>query len=196
MDRYSLIETAREKYEQQKEKVAHDAYIEDLMFENFVREVTCLSESSKYDYFVDLFKKARPQIELKNKKDREDYELLSSILLEDFFDNNKNFKLVEIITGGYDACYYRFEFQYYDATCFVQIPIYKNIDKSNIGFANYGKFCFGVYKAPYCSDVLKTSYQVSEIADYIKGYCKMTEVLDDVKKIKLQGILDFTRSEE
>lgn len=168
--KYDLIEDTKTKYELQKKKVEHEKYIEDLMFHDLVVKISSLTTVSRYDYFINIFSKARSQIGLKTKKEREDLDLLTGFLLEDFFDNNKDFKLTGISTGGYDACYYRFDFKYKDANIFIQIPIYKHIDTSNIEFASYGKFCFGIYKSSCFYSVLKSSYRISEVAEFIKEY--------------------------
>lgn len=162
------IENVRAKFELQKEKVKHEQYIEDLMFRDFITKVTI--RTSRYDFISDAFKNAQSQIGLKNKKERGDLEILTSFLLEDFFGNNKDFKLTKIIAGGYDSCYYMVDFQYNDVNLYIKIPIYKRIDASNIEFASYGKFGFGIHKSSCYSEILKTSYRISEVAEFIKEY--------------------------
>ena len=95
--------------------------------------------------------------------------------MEDFLNNDKNFKLTKIISGGYEGYYWRFEFAAYGKTVYIEIPVMSRLTPENIEYAHYGMFVFGVYESNCCYRLLKGTYEMKELAAFIKEYFEKTE---------------------
>lgn len=103
------IEYVKGMYEAQIHKVKQEEYMKDLLFADYVRKVR--SNRSRYDYIEAVIKEAQNQIDKKKKKEREQLFVLENFIREDFFDNDKSFKIVKIIQGGYEGYYWNVELE-------------------------------------------------------------------------------------
>ena len=161
------ITYAKALYEAQVQKVKKEEYIKKLLLEDYVDHIR--QHKSRYDY-VNIFGKAQDEVGKRLKKDRPHYETVKQFLMDDFLNNDKTFKLIKIISGGYEGYYWRFEFTGYGKTSFIEIPVMSRLTSDNIEYANHGMFVFGVYDSESCYRVLKKSYSIKEISEFIKDY--------------------------
>ena len=166
------IDRAKELYDEQVDKTHKATYIMNVLRRNYVEEIR--KHTSRYDYLGKIFSESQNEIGNRLKKDRPNFETLQSFIREDFFNNDKKFKLVEIVSLGYATYGWRLDFDGYGVKCFVEIPMVNNITTENIDHATYGMFTFGVYYEEEYSSIstLKASYRIEEIAEFIKEYFK------------------------
>lgn len=169
-DPISEIENVKNMYYVQVQKVKQEKYIENLLFADYVRKVK--TNLSRYDHIKDMFSVAQEQIDKKGKKEKEQLKTIESFIKKDFLNNDNNFKLVNIVRGGFMAYYYDAELEGYGLTFRISIPMMNNIDVHNFDFANKGMFAFNVKESEYCWSVKETSYKIEDIAAYIKEYFK------------------------
>ena len=166
------IEYSKNLYNIQKKKVEQEQYIEKLLFIDYVDRVK--ANKSRYDY-VDIFPEAQKEVGKKLKKERFHLETVKSFIAEDFLNNDKSFKLTDIISGGWECYYWAIHFEGYGKKFYIQIPIMKNIEVNNFEYANYGKFAFVIKESEYYCNVLKSSYKIEEIAQFIKEYFELNK---------------------
>ena len=172
------IEYVRGMYEAQVHKVKQEEYMKDLLFADFVRKVK--RNKSRYDYISDnTFKEAQSQIGKKTKKERGKLEVLKGFIMEDFLNNNKNFKLTEIISGGYESYVWHINFEYFGNTIQITIPMMDSITVENIKYAYNGMFAFSIKEGSCCWSVKKMSYKIEDVAEYIKEYFQLGNVNED-----------------
>lgn len=167
------IEYVKGMYEAQVHKVKQEEYMKDLLFADFVRKVK--SHKSRYDLMENIFKEAQSQIGKKKKKERAQLEVIKSFIMEDFLNDNKNFKLTEIVSVGYEGYVWRIEFEYFSHIIQITIPIMDNINVQNIKYAYDGMFAFSVKEGSCRWSVKKKSYKIEDIAEYIKEYFNLCE---------------------
>lgn len=160
------INYAKRLYDLQKEKVIAEQYIENLLLEDYVRKIK--QNISRYDY-VD-FNSAQKEVSEKAKSKRKNVEMLKHMMLDDFLNNDENFKLTHIMSCGYDNYAWAIEFEGYGKIFRIDIPIMKNLSAENIGYAKNGMFAFTIKDTQSSWAVLKRSYKIKDIADYIKNY--------------------------
>ena len=171
------IEYVKGLYEAQVHKVKQEEYMKDLLFADYVRKVRC--HQSRYDYIEGVFKEAQNQIGKKKKKEREQLSILESFIIEDFFSNDKSFKITKIISGGYESYYWNVELEGYGQTLYIIIPNMNNINIKNFEHAYNGMFSFGVKEDNYYWVVKEKSYKIEDIAKYIKEYFELDKVNND-----------------
>lgn len=171
-DTISEIENVKNMYYAQVQKVKQEKYIENLLFADYVRKVK--ANFSRYDYIKDMFSVAQEQIDKKGKKEKEQLKTIESFIKKDFLNNDNNFKLINIIRGGFEAYCWDVEFEGYGLTFRISIPMMNNIDVRNFDSANKGMFTFAVKESEYCWSVKEMSYKIEDIGLYIKGYFKDT----------------------
>ena len=170
------IEYVKGMYEAQVSKVKQEEYMKDLLFLDYVRKVR--SHKSRYDYIENVFKEAQGQVGKKKKKEREQLSVLEEFIRDDFFNNNKSFKITRIISGGYEGYYWGIELEGYGQTVEIIIPNMNNISTKNFEHAYKGMFAFSL-KDTCCYSVKKMSYKIEDIAEYIKEYFDLHEVNED-----------------
>ena len=170
------IEYVRGMYESQVHKVKQEEYMKDLLFADYVRKVR--SHQSRYNYIRNIFEDARNQIGKKKKKEREQLLILEEFIRDDFFNGNNSFKIVKIISGGYDNYYWRVELEGFGQTVEITIPNMNNINTKNFEHAYKGMFVFSVKDTCY-SSVKKMSYKIEDISEYIKEYFDLGKVNED-----------------
>ena len=161
------IDYAKWLYEEQVKRVEREKYIEALLLEDYVNQIK--GHYTRYDV-ITIFSAAQKEIGKKLKKERPHLETIKTFLLEDFFYNDKNFKLQRIISCGYEGYAWKIEFTGYGKTVFIEIPVKKNLTPENVHYANDGMFAFGVYEGEYYMSVLKKSYDIKAMADYIQEW--------------------------
>lgn len=161
------IAYARELYYAQVKKAEKEEYIKNVLLEDYVNHVR--EHISRYD-LLNIIGAAQKEIDKRLKKERPHLETVKRFLMEDFLNNDKNFKLTKIISGGYEGYYWRFEFTAYGKTVYIEIPVMNRLTKDNIVHANYGMFAFGVYESDHCYRMLKGTYEMKELAAFIKDW--------------------------
>lgn len=171
------IEYVKSMYDAQVNKVKQEEYMRDLLFADYVRKVKC--HKSRYDYIENVFKEAQSQVGKKKKKEREQLSVIEQFVRDDFFNNNPNFKIVNIISGGYENYYWNVEFEYCGNTVCISIPNTNNITTKNIMYAHNGMFAFEIKESEHCWSVKKMSYKIEDVAEYIKEYFQLDKVNED-----------------
>ena len=164
------IEYVKGLYDLQKEKVKNEKYIEELLLRDYVR--TIRTNVSRYDY-INIFKDAKNELKEKAKSKRKNIEMLRSFMLDDFLNDDDNFKITDIMSCGYENYAWSIEFEGYDKTFRIDIPIMNNLTSKNIEYANHGMFAFTIKTGNSSWSVLKRSYKIKDIADYIKEYFQL-----------------------
>lgn len=166
------IEYVKGLYNIQKEKVKNEKYIENLLLEDYVRAIK--KNVSRYD-LINLFSDAQNELKEKTKSKRKNLEALKEFMMEDFFNNDNNFKLTDIMACGYEDYAWAIIFEGYDKTFRIDIPMMKNLSVTNIEYASHGMFAFIIKDGESSWKVLKRSYKIKDIADYIKNYFEWTD---------------------
>lgn len=164
------IEYVRDMYEAQLTKIKQEEYVKDLLFADFVRKVT--NNKSRYDFMEGIFREAMYQCDKKKKSERSQLTTIEDFVREDFFNNDKNFKITEIISGGFENYNWHIGLEGYGQIICICIPNMNSITTENIEYAYDGMFVFAVRESSVCSVVKKRSYKIEEIAEYIKEYFK------------------------
>lgn len=163
------INYVKSEYDLQKYKVKREQYIEKLLLEDYVR--TIKSYTSRYDVFeLEVFKKAQNQKNEKLKADRPEFEMIKGLIVSDFLNGDKKFKLTNIMSCGMESYAWDFEFKGYDKTIYIEIPYRKKLTTDNIEYANHGMFSFLVRTGESSRDVIKRSHKMEDIAEVIKEY--------------------------
>lgn len=165
------IEYVKSLYDLQREKVENEQYIENLLLKDYVRQIR--QNISRYDY-VD-FNSAQKEVGEKVKSKRKNVECLQNLMRSDFLNDDDNFKLTHIMSCGYDNYAWAIEFEGYGKFFRIDIPIMKNLTPKNIDYASNGMFTFMIKDSKSSWSVLKRSYKIKDIADYIKNYFAWTD---------------------
>lgn len=164
------IEYSRSLYDAQKKKVEYEKHIEKLLLVDYVDRIK--ANTSQYDY-VNIFHDAQKEVGKKLKKEREHLEILKKFVMKDFLNNDKNFKLTGILSGGYECYYWSIHFKGYGKTFHIQIPIMRNINVKNFEYANYGRFAFVLEEDECYLRTLKSSYKIEDIAQFVREYFEL-----------------------
>jgi hypothetical protein len=171
------IEYVKGLYDAQAYKVKQEEYVKNLMFADYVKRVK--NHRSRYDYIQNVFKEAQGQIGKKKKKEREQLSVLEDFIRSDFLNNDKSFKIVGMMSGGYESYYWNVEFEGYGQTFYISIPMMDNINTKNIGSAHDGMFAFIVRESSCATYLKKKSYKIEDVAEYIKSYFGLDKVNED-----------------
>lgn len=171
------IEYVKGLYDAQVNKVKQEEYMKDLLFADYVRKVKC--HKSRYDYIENVFKEAQGQVGKKKKKEREQLSVIEQFVRDDFFNNNSNFKIVNIISGGYEGYYWNVEFEYCVHKICISIPNTNQITTKNIMYAHNGMFAFEIKESEHCWSVKKMSYKIEDVAEFIKEYFGLNNLHED-----------------
>lgn len=171
------IEYAKKLYDAQVEKVKQETYIRNLLKNNYVRQIKY--NISRYDIVMDIFKKAHGQVNEKLKKNRKELDTIDGFIKDDFLNNDYNFKLKEVICCGYENYAWAVQFEGYGQTFKIVIPMKNNLDVGNIESAYNGMFAFSVETSKSCWSLLKTSYKIEDVANFIKEYFQLDKVNED-----------------
>lgn len=164
------IQYAKQLLDEQEEVVKKEEYVKNLLKEDYVNTVR--SFKTRYDY-VEIFKDAHHQIGKKLKKERPQLETLKSYIMEDFLNNDKAFKLTDIISCGYEGYAWHIEFEGYGKKFYIAIPIKKKLYPENIVHANNGMFAFILRESDSYMKVLEQSYKIEDISNFIKEYFEL-----------------------
>lgn len=176
-DPIAKIEYSKGLYNDQVHKVEKEEYIKNLLFADYVGKVK--RHQSRYDFIENVIKEAQSQVGKKKKKEREQLSVLENFIREDFFNGDNSFKITNIISGGYESCYYSVELEGYGQTVIISIPMMNNINVQNFEHAYKGMFAFSVKESQYCQSIKKMSYKIEDVAEYIKEYFELGKVNND-----------------
>ena len=176
-DPIAKIEYSKGLYNDQVHKVEKEEYIKNLLFADYVGKVK--RHQSRYDFIENVIKEAQSQVGKKKKKEREQLAVLENFIREDFFNGDNSFKITDIISGGYESCYYSVELEGYGQTVIISIPMMSNINVQNFEHAYKGMFAFSVKESQYCQSIKKMSYKIEDVAEYIKEYFELGKVNND-----------------
>lgn len=164
------VSYVKDLYKNQKNKVKQEQYIEKLLFEDYINSIKSIT--SRYDCLDDVFPKAQEEFGNRLKKERPNYECIKTNIMFDFLSNDKNFKMKEIMSCGYDRYGWEVVFEGYKKICRIFIPIRKKLTTDNIHYAHDGMFSFAIEESKHFWKVLKESYKTKDIEDFIKEYFK------------------------
>lgn len=176
------IAYAKELYDAQVRETEKAEYIKKVLLQDYVNQIR--QHMSRYDYFGEHIRKAQKEVGERLKKDRPHLETIKRFLMDDFLNNDKTFKLVKIISGGYEGYYWRFEFTGYGKTIYIEVPVMARLTPENVHHANYGMFAFGVYESEYCYHMVKGTYEMKELAATIKEWVERERKKGSVEKRK------------
>lgn len=161
------INYAKNLYDMQVFKVKTEQHIEKLLLEDYIR--TIKSYITRYDA-LNIFQDAQNQMNNKLKKDRPQFEMVKSIVMSDFLNNDKNFKITTIRSLGMESYAWSIEFEGYGTTFTIEIPNKKKITTENYEYARYGMFSFVVQTSKHSWETIKSSYRIEDITEAIKEY--------------------------
>lgn len=161
------IDYARSLYEAQIKKAEKEEYIKNLLLEDYVNQIR--QYYTRYDV-IDIFGKAQEEVGKKLKKERPHLETIKQFVMDDFLSNDKNFKIKNIISMGYEGYAWKIEFDAYDKTVYLEIPVKRRLTAENVHYAHDGMFAFGVYESEHYLRTLKTSYDIKTMSDYIREW--------------------------
>lgn len=170
------IEYVKNLYNLQAAKTKNEKYIEELLLRDYVR--TIKKHTSRYDY-ITLYRDAQKELKEKSKKKCQNLETLKHFIMEDFLNNDDNFKLTNIMEYGLNGYAWNFEFEGYGVKFEITIPMVNKLTTENISYAGEGKFAFALRKEEHVLSVLKTSYKIEDIAEFIKEYFKLDKMNED-----------------
>ncbi len=176
-DPIAKIEYSKGLYNDQVHKVEKEEYIKNLLFADYVGKVK--RHQSRYDFIENVIKEAQSQVGKKKNKEREQLSVLENFIREDFFNGDNSFKITNIISGGYESCYYSVELEGYGQTVIISIPMMNNINVQNFEHAYKGMFAFSVKESQYCQSIKKMSYKIEDVTEYIKEYFELGKVNND-----------------
>lgn len=166
-------------YDDQVKKVKKEEHIRELLQEDYIR--TIRGYMTRWDY-VYIFKDAQSQIGEKLKKNRPQLETLKEFMAEDFLNNDKSFKLTNIISCGYEGYAWNIYYEYsygvngaFKKEFYISIPVKSKITSKNIDHAHHGMFSFAVKEFGPCEcwHVTKMTYEVNDMAKFIKEYFEL-----------------------
>lgn len=165
------IKYVKSLYDSQVEKIKKEEYIKDLLYKDYLRAVK--GYISRYDMF-DVFVKAQDELLDKKSKKKEYLNILKGFLMEDFLNNDDNFKIVNMYRCGLEGYAWWIEFEGYGETFRINIPIKKNLTIKNLECTD------GMFKVTIKDKessvrwlTLAKSYEIKTIADAIKEHFKL-----------------------
>lgn len=168
------IEYSRSLYNEQVKKVKKETYVQNLLFEDYVNQVT--KNTPMYDYCGNIFDLAAKEIGKKYKKERRNLEFLTDRISEDFLDNNE-IKITSIYSCGYETYGWSIRFVLFGVKYSLTIPVMKNINVSNFTDAHYGKFVLFKEERDHIWQIETSSYDIKDISKYISEWINSMEVL-------------------
>ena len=177
IDQVDEIEYAKKMYSAQVKKVKDETYIQNVLKANYVNSVK--SNITRYDLMNDTFRKAYSQVNEKLKKNRKEFETIKEFLFDDFLQNNHSFKLKEIVCCGYENYAWNVKFEGYGQKFQIIIPVKSNINANNIESAYDGMFAFYVEESNHIWNLMKKSYRIKDISDFIGEYFELDKVNED-----------------
>ena len=166
------IKYVKSLYDLQVEKIKKEEYIKDLLYKDYLRAVK--EYISRYDMFDNFFVEAQNELSNKKLRKREHLDVLKSFWMEDFLNNDENFKVVNICRCGLEGYAWWIVFEGYGETFRISVPIKKNLTIKNLGDTN-GMFKVAVKDKDnnVCWFTLAKSYEIKPIADSIKEHFKL-----------------------
>ena len=162
------IEYSRKLYEDQVANVEREERIRNLLHLDHINAIR--NYRTTYDLCSDIFYKAQKQVGERLKKDRPDLEALKGLILKDFLNNDKNFKLTKITACGYESYGWHVEFSGYGKTFYISFPVKSKLTPNNLSHMDNGMFSFTIAESERCWKVLAKSYVVDDLAKFIKEY--------------------------
>ncbi len=159
------------RWKKAKQDVEDANYLERLIHADLIR--TIRSYQTIWDYCDEVIAKAQKQIGKKYKRERPDFEYIQSKIREDFFEDSKAVKVIEIMQGGIEGYYWSFALDTGDKEEYsIQVPRRKKRTVSNADYSNMGKFIFFLRTSPCCISAQFSSYDEADFAEKIKEYFK------------------------
>jgi hypothetical protein len=165
------IEYSRKLYKDQVENVKREERIRELLHEDYIRKIR--GYQTRYDFITGVLDRAHKQVGEKLKKDRPDLETVKQFVISDFFNNDKTFKLTKIISCGWENYGYQVHFTGYGKTVHIEIPVKSRLTPKNLEYMHNGMFAFAVEESEHYISVLKTSYAIEAMAEFIKEYFEL-----------------------
>lgn len=155
-------------YEVQSYNVKKEQHIENLLKEDYLRAIK--SYKTRYDLLDNMFAKAQAQMNNKYKKDRPQFETLKELIMKDFFDNDKNFKITNIIQCGYDGYGYNVYCCGYNKDIMITFPVKDKLTISNMEYAHDGQISVAKRTSEHSWETMCSSYIVEDVAEAIRDY--------------------------
>lgn len=166
-NKFTELENANRRYQEYSQKVADMEHIKDLLYVDYV-QAAC-NMQTRYAIIPAIIRGAWEQQKEKKKKDRPNFESMKHFLEEDFF-NNEAIKLSEITLHGYESYGASFSCEYKGTEFEIFIPITEKINVENFKYAYKNQFYVAAPDCYSSMKILKTSYNIEDIAKTIKDY--------------------------
>lgn len=125
------------------------------------------------------FHKEKDEIEDKNKY-KTCYDIIKDTIISDIISDTKcNYKktkfIKDIICCGYESYAYNISFVVNNIEFVFSVPCLKNISKTNIEYANYGKYVLAYKDSSISSCYIITSYKLEDLAEAFKNFLEERE---------------------
>lgn len=170
------IDDARNLYLEMKKEKEKFEQLEKLTYFDYVNTI---KKNISYPYFFGL-KKAQKWLNMckdesldkRKKYEEKDHYNFVCRNIEERITNNKQVKVTEILTYGWD--YYATEIKFVipnnDTVFSLTIPNAQNLNSENITYADYGKLRLGYYSSECVNDFIASSYNEDDIKDAFEKY--------------------------
>lgn len=155
-------------HELKRYEIKQAEYVAELIRKDLVHSVSCLQ--TKYSIMSSFFKEA--QAYLNDKSFLQSYKVLREHFSDDLFHGDNGFEITEIVQRGYDSEVYGWNvvFAKNQKRFVVSFPVYENINEANFVYAHEGKFKLIAIISEGYEKVLKSSYDLKDIAKELDSY--------------------------
>lgn len=179
-------------------EIAEKELIKESLTDSMVRSVKSIM--TPFSMLKDVLPAAMKQQHENLKKNRGAYELVKTKVIELFFHGDKDVKLTNITSEGWESYAYRFYVDYKDATFILKIPDVRVATPKLLEHMNYGMYSVSYQKSPSWSERLAVSYNAEDIAKAIDEFLKKraigemdAEKAENILNAEAASVEDFER---
>lgn len=171
---YEKILCASRYWEQAKEDLEKATYLEQVIFSDYVRAIK--SSRTSWDNYSTYFKEAVAELKDLNIKEHSTLTFIEKDLKNIFFRNIERdyeqfeFKINNIISGGYESYYWDIYFNFCDEEFVLSIPSRDKLTEKNIKYAHHGKFVLYKKTSMYSTDWLFDDWSEEKFAKKLEEY--------------------------
>jgi len=162
-------------------EIAEKELMKESLTDSMIRSVKSIS--TPFSMLKDVLPAAMKQQHEKLKKDRGTYELVKDKIIELFFHGDKDAKLTDITSEGWESYAYWFYVDYKNTTFILKIPDVRVAKPKFLENMNYGMYSVSYQKSSSWSERLACSYKEEDIANAIDEFIKQRAIGEmDAKK--------------
>lgn len=155
-------------------EIAEKELIKESLTDSMVRSVKSIT--TPFSMLKDVLPTAMKQQHEKLKKDRNTYELVKDKIIELFFHGDKDAKLTNITSEGWECYAYWFYVDYKDATFILKVPDVRRAVPKLLEHMNYGMYSVSYQTSPSMSTQIAVSYKEADIANAIDEFLKQRAI--------------------